>query len=103
MVRDNLRLCDCGAEFFFAVSSKGNRMPLRWPPTTYAELPTADSMQKVTRGRFVLVTQEQLVDGGEPMYLALGLASISSVPDWTQVYESHFADCPNAIAHRRVG
>jgi hypothetical protein len=89
-VRPDLKRCDCGAEMVWAVSRNGRPMPLTWPPARLADVP-------MLVGKFVLV---HAVRNGDPLAITASHV-VTSLPENTAVYESHFATCPRAEEYRR--
>ena len=70
--------CNCGADFFFAPSAKGNGKNI---PVCQHPDPTGNLF---------------LNDKGEAVYVS----GQNPAPPGAQLYKSHFADCPHAAQHR---
>lgn len=78
------RCFSCGAEIVWAVTTKGNRMPVDAQPSSDGNI----LLERRPDGALIAVVSEP---GGLELP---GLAAPR--------YKSHFATCPNASEHRRA-
>lgn len=78
------RSCSCGARIVFAVTEHGKRMPVD-------ELPAADGNVEL---------EERA--GGVLLARVLGKSAAAAARDaGRELYTSHFATCPDAVAYRQ--